>query len=329
MESSKRSYERQFRSVFLRVCEDMGKEKWKSFLFVLSVPESVSEKGRSDVLNYLVQNGQVSSEKPQDLVSLLRDDLRRDDLAARVETFMTDWEEARFLPLPAPTVQSVASLPEPPAESAVQRPALLPTAVEARPKRRTHSPDRRYAKVFTPAEVDNTLQLPDPGFRDEATPTDEPEERLGLVYGRDRGESLSRQIEIYGTLPRRGKNDLTPARDSNCSSGYFSSRSSVVSRESVISLQSIPSMDANIPLLIPSLHLLSLQDLSPTPNPRALSRLESSSSSASSTSSDEDFQSCTSGSTEDLLDSRGIVCSHLRCGVHKRTVHMTPCHIMS
>ena len=306
------SYERQFRSVFLRACEDMAEEKWKSLLFVLSVPESVSEKGRSGVLSYLVQNGQVSSEKPHELVSLLRDDLRRDDLAVRVEAFMREWETARSLP--DSTAESMASLPEPSAERATQRPALLPTAVETRPRRRAHSPDRRYAKLFTPAEVQSSLQPRDPRVTDEATPTDEAEERRLLgqqrlgVYclsgGESRCETPTRHIEIYGTLPRRRKSDLSHGRDSSCSSGYFSLRSSVLSRESIISLQSIPSVEEDVPFHTSTLDLLSLVDSS-MPEPPALSRLESSISSTSSTSSDEDFHSC-SGSTEDLLDGKGI-----------------------
>lgn len=314
MDSSKAGYERQFRSVFLRACEDMGEEKWKSLLFVLSVPESVTEKGRSDVLSYLVQSGQVSSDKPQELASLLRDDLRRDDLAVRVEAFMRKWEQARYLP--PSTAESAASLPEPSAEKTTQRPALLPTAsaVETRPRRRAHSPDRRYAKVFTPAEVESSLQLRDPRVTDEATPTDEAEEhrllalkRLGVSCPQDgdgRCETPTRHIEIYGTLPRRRKSNLSLGRDSNCSSGYFSVRSSLVSRESIISLQSIPSVEEDVPFDTPSLSPLSLMDSS-MPEPPTLSRLESSISSTSSTSSDEDFHSC-SGSTEDLLDSKGI-----------------------
>lgn len=78
--------ERKFRSVLLRVCLDMGEETWSSFMFLLAIPESVREKKcRGDVLTYLMESGKVSSAEPKSVVSLLREDLQKDDLAKQME----------------------------------------------------------------------------------------------------------------------------------------------------------------------------------------------------------------------------------------------------
>ena len=64
-------------------------------MFLLDVPEYVREKYRGDVLIHLMESGKVSSEKPEDIVSLLRDELRRDDLAKQVQEALGErlfWE---------------------------------------------------------------------------------------------------------------------------------------------------------------------------------------------------------------------------------------------
>ena len=70
-----------FRGALLKVCRDMGEETWGNFCFLFDVPESKREKYRGEVLTYLMDSGAVSVEKPGDLAALLRDHLKRDDLA--------------------------------------------------------------------------------------------------------------------------------------------------------------------------------------------------------------------------------------------------------
>lgn len=61
----------------------MGKETWRKFCFLFDVPESVTERGRSSVLGYLVDSGLVSSEKPECFAEQLRGHLERNDLAQK------------------------------------------------------------------------------------------------------------------------------------------------------------------------------------------------------------------------------------------------------
>lgn len=73
-----------FRGALLQVCTSgMGRETWKKFCFLFDVPESVTERGRSDVLGYLVDSGLVSSEKPGCFAEQLRNHLERHDLAQK------------------------------------------------------------------------------------------------------------------------------------------------------------------------------------------------------------------------------------------------------
>ena len=113
-----------------------------------------------------------------------------------------------------------------------------------------------------------------------------------------------RQIGMFATLPRMQRNNSSLSQYSNRSSGYFSWRSSTA-RASVISLQSIPNDDETRPdpsfQVVPDTQCTSLGQLQPisessTELPRpSLNRL------ASSSSSEDDYQSCSSGSTENLL----------------------------
>ena len=73
--------------MLLNISDNLGEEAWRSFLFLFFVPERVKEGVRADVLTYLVTSGAVSSKKPRELAALLRDNLHRDDLAARVDAF--------------------------------------------------------------------------------------------------------------------------------------------------------------------------------------------------------------------------------------------------
>lgn len=73
-----------FRGALLQVCTSgMGRETWKKFCCLFDVPESVTEKGRSSLLGYLVDSGLVSSEKPECLAEQLRSHLERHDLAQK------------------------------------------------------------------------------------------------------------------------------------------------------------------------------------------------------------------------------------------------------
>ena len=85
--TSPEKLERTFRALLLNVSENLGEEAWRSFLFIFGVPERVREGVRADVLTYLVTSGAVSSKRPLELAALLRDNLHRDDLAARVDAF--------------------------------------------------------------------------------------------------------------------------------------------------------------------------------------------------------------------------------------------------
>ena len=80
------TFERDFRCLLVRLVEELGDEKFKFFCFILSVPEAIRERHRTDVLWHLWEQGKLSPRRPRDLVRLLRDDLHRDDLATQAET---------------------------------------------------------------------------------------------------------------------------------------------------------------------------------------------------------------------------------------------------
>lgn len=74
--------QRDFRGALLQTCgERMGKETWNSFCFLYAIPEGVREKGRSAVLEHLVNEGEISSEKPGEFAERLRKDLGHAALA--------------------------------------------------------------------------------------------------------------------------------------------------------------------------------------------------------------------------------------------------------
>ena len=76
------SRQRDFRGALLRTCnEGMGEETWHSFCFLYCIPERVREKGRSAVLEYLINAREISSEKPGEFAERLRRDLGHGDLA--------------------------------------------------------------------------------------------------------------------------------------------------------------------------------------------------------------------------------------------------------
>lgn len=70
-----------FRGALLRTCNDMGEETWRSFCFLFSVPESVRERCRGDVLNHLVDTGEVTIYKSEEFAETLRKSLNQANLA--------------------------------------------------------------------------------------------------------------------------------------------------------------------------------------------------------------------------------------------------------
>ena len=79
-------FRKDFRSFVAHVVlQELGAERFGQLCYVLSVPEGVREKNRAEILFYLRNRGQISPDRPEEFVNLLRNDLQREDLAAKAE----------------------------------------------------------------------------------------------------------------------------------------------------------------------------------------------------------------------------------------------------
>lgn len=174
--------------------------------------------------------------------------------------------------------------------------------------RRGYSSDRRYAKLFSATDLEET-------WRNATTirpnmNTEEMERSSVRDSWRSSNASYRDYCESTEVCSRRFRAIATLPRDRRHSSGYFSLRSSTASRDSILPLQTIPSISESDNWVaqdaMPSIQTKDRESCSlaaESPTDEVFHRTMSSSSS----SSDDDYESCSSGSLETLLSSKGII----------------------